>query len=131
MSNVGTILIVDDEKVLRDGCSRILRHEGFHVLTAANGQEALEILALQPVNVILCDLKMPVMGAIEVLENVNEHYPDIPVIIITGHGTLESALECMKKGAFDFVTKPFRVDQLVRVTQRALEKQKLERLLRD
>lgn len=131
MSKVGTILIVDDEKVLRDGCSRILLHEGFQVLTAANGREALEILASQAVNVILCDLKMPVMGAVEVLEKVNESYPDIPVVIITGHGTLESALECMKKGAFDFVTKPFRVDQLVRVTQRALDKQRLERLLRD
>lgn len=124
------VLVADDEKVVRDGCTRILSPEGYTVLTAANGQEALELLAAQPVNVILCDLKMPVMGALEVLEEVGARYPDVPVIIITGHGTVESAVECMKKGAYDFVTKPFRADHLVLIVRRALEKQALERTAR-
>ena len=93
MSAQETVLVVDDEKVIRDGCNRILSPEGFQVLTAENGQDALEVLDRQPANVILCDLKMPVMGALEVLEEVGQRYPDIPVIIITGHGTVESAVD--------------------------------------
>ena len=122
-----TILVVDDEKVIRDGCSRILIAEGYRVLTAVHGQDALEVMASEAVNVILCDLKMPVMGAVEVLETVGARCPDVPVIIITGHGTVESAVECMRKGAYDFITKPFRADHLTIIVQRALEKQALER----
>jgi two-component system phosphate regulon sensor histidine kinase PhoR len=130
MSGQETILVVDDEKVVREGCSRILNPEGFQVLTAENGQEGLEALDREAVNVILCDLKMPVMGALGMLEKVGERYPFIPVIIITGHGTVESAVDCMKKGAYDFITKPFRADHLVLVVRRALEKQALERRAR-
>jgi signal transduction histidine kinase len=124
---MNTVLVVDDEKVIRDGCSRVLAAEGYRVLAAANGQEALDTLATDEVDVILCDLKMPVMGALEVLEVVGVRYPDVPLIIITGHGTVANAVECMKKGAYDFVTKPFRSDHLVLIVQRALEKQALER----
>jgi two-component system, OmpR family, phosphate regulon sensor histidine kinase PhoR len=126
-----TVLVVDDEKVIRDGCSRFLSAEGFRVLTAADGQEALDVLAAELVNVILCDLKMPVKGALEVLEEVSAHYPSVPLIIITGHGTVANAVECMKKGAYDFVTKPFRPDHLVLVVNRALQKQALERRTRE
>jgi two-component system phosphate regulon sensor histidine kinase PhoR len=125
-----TILVVDDEKVIRDGCSRILGPEGYRVLTSVHGQEALAVMAREAVNVVLCDLKMPVMGALEVLEAVGGKYPDVPVIIITGHGTVESAVECMRKGAYDFVTKPFRADHLTLIVERALEKQSLERQAR-
>ncbi|MBM4284164.1 MAG: response regulator [Deltaproteobacteria bacterium] len=127
MAEDETILVVDDEKVIRDGCSLILKPHGYRVVTAANGQEALEVLASQPVNVVLCDLKMPVMGALEVLEEAGRRFPDIPIIIITGHGTVDDAVECMKKGAYDFVTKPFRIDHLTLCVNRALEKQRLER----
>ena len=130
MAEQSTILVVDDEKVIRDGCTLILQPEGYRVATAAHGQEALEVLKAEPVNVILCDLKMPVMGALEVLEEVGRQYPDIPVIIITGHGTVDDAVECMKKGAYDFVTKPFRIDHLVLCVKRALEKQRLEQQAR-
>ncbi len=121
-----TILVVDDEEVLRLGCSRVLTGEGYRVITAANGQEALELLAAQPVNVVLCDLKMPVMGALEVLEEAGARHPGIPIIIMTGLGTVADAVECMKKGAYDFVTKPFSIDHLTLVVRRALEKQQLE-----
>jgi signal transduction histidine kinase/FixJ family two-component response regulator len=122
--------VVDDEKVLRDGCTLVLQPEGYRVVTATNGREALEKLAADPVNVVLCDLKMPVMGALEVLEQTSVRFPHIPVIIMTGLGTVADAVECMKKGAYDFVTKPFSIDHLCLVVKRALEKQLLEQQTR-
>ncbi|MEJ2069679.1 MAG: response regulator [Syntrophobacterales bacterium] len=127
MSEQYTVLVVDDEKVIRDGCTLILQPEGYRVKTAANGKEAIALLEAEPVNVVLCDLKMPVMGALEVLEEARERFPDVPIIIITGHGTVDDAVACMKKGAYDFVTKPFRLDHLTLCVKRALEKQLLER----
>jgi DNA-binding NtrC family response regulator len=118
---IRTVLLVDDEKVIREGCRRAFANEGFRVLIAADGQEALEVLAAARVDAILCDLKMPRMGALGVLEEVVAHYSDVPVIIITGQGTVANALECMKKGAYDFVTKPFRVDDLIEVVKRAID----------
>ena len=126
-----TVLVVDDEKVIRDGCALSLKPEGYRVFTAENGQQALELLAQEPVHVVLCDLKMPVMGALEVLGEMGVRYPDIPVIIITGHGTVDDAVECMKKGAYDFITKPFRLDHLTLCVHRALTKQRLERQARE
>jgi signal transduction histidine kinase len=131
MSEQYTVLVVDDEKVIRDGCTLILQPEGYLVKTAANGQEAIELLASEAVNVVLCDLKMPVMGALEVLEEARERFPEVPIIIITGHGTVDDAVACMKKGAYDFVTKPFRIDHLTLCVKRALEKQLLERRARE
>jgi two-component system, OmpR family, phosphate regulon sensor histidine kinase PhoR len=131
MADQRTILVVDDEKVIREGCSLILKPEGFRVLTAENGKEALDLLGSEPVNLVLCDLKMPVMGALEVLEEAGVRHPEVPIIIITGHGTVDDAVECMKRGAYDFVTKPFRVDHLLIAVNRALEKQRLEREARD
>jgi two-component system phosphate regulon sensor histidine kinase PhoR len=130
MNEQYTVLVVDDEEVLRLGCSRVLTSEGYRVTTAANGQEALEQLAADPANVVLCDLKMPVMGAVEVLEETSSRYPDIPVIIMTGLGTVADAVECMRKGAYDFVTKPFSIDHLIMVVKRALGKQLLEQQTR-
>lgn len=126
-----TVLVVDDEKVIRDGCSRLLGREGYSVLTAVNGQEALEVLASESVDLILCDLVMPVMGALEVLEEVKAKHPDLPLIIITGHGTVSNAVEAMKRGAYDFITKPFRADHMILVINRALEKYTLERRARE
>jgi len=126
MTDKDTILIVDDEEVLRQGCSRLLQGEGFVTVTAVHGAEALEKMVHQPVNVVLCDLKMPVMGALEVLEQAGQRFPDVPVVIMTGLGTVADAVECMKKGAYDFITKPFSIDHLLLVVRRALEKQKLQ-----
>ena len=122
---MSTILVVDDEKVIRDGLKRLLSE--YNVLTAENGQKALEVLACEEVNIILCDLKMPVMGALEVLEAVNSRFPRLPLVVITGHGTVENAVECMRQGAYDFVTKPFSADHLMLIVKRALEKEALER----
>ena len=124
------IMVVDDEKVVRDGCHRVLTGRGYEVIPAENGQIALDILANDAVDMILLDLKMPVMSGEEVLEITGKRYPDIPVIIITGHGTVDTAVECMKKGAYDFVTKPFQIDQFLLTITRAAEKRTLEQKAR-
>jgi signal transduction histidine kinase len=120
------ILVVDDEKVVRDGCHRVLTGKGFEVLTAQNGRQAMDLLTAEAVDVMLLDLKMPVMSGEEVLEEMRTQYPDIPVIIITGHGTIDTAVDSMKKGAYDFVTKPFQIDQFLLTIERAAEKRRLE-----
>jgi DNA-binding NtrC family response regulator len=120
--NRHTVLLVDDEKVIREGCRRAFAASGFRVVTATNGREALDAMTRERIDAILCDLKMPVMGAMGVLEQVTERYPEVPLIIITGQGTVANALECMRNGAYDFVTKPFRVDDLIVVVQRAIDK---------
>jgi two-component system phosphate regulon sensor histidine kinase PhoR len=124
------ILVVDDEKAIRDGCSRVLTGKGYETLTAENGQVALDTLSNEPLDVMLLDLKMPVMDGSQVLEITRSKYPDVPVIIITGHGTVDMAVECMKKGAYDFITKPFQIDQFLLTIERATEKRKLEQKAR-
>lgn len=126
MEEMVKVLVVDDEKVVRDGCRRVLTGREFHVLTADNGRQAMETLLDEPVDIILLDLKMPVMSGEEVLEETKTRYPGIPVIIITGHGTIDTAVECMKKGAYDFITKPFQMDQFLLTVERAAEKRRLE-----
>lgn len=124
------ILVVDDEKVVRDGCHRVLAGEKYDVITAENGQQALEILSKDSVDLLLLDLKMPVMSGEEVLDVTSARYPDIPVIIITGHGTVDTAVECMKKGAYDFITKPFQIEEFRLTITRAAEKRQLEQKAR-
>jgi len=124
------VLVVDDEKVVREGCQRVLAGKGYEVVSAENGQKAMDILKTDKIDIILLDLKMPVMSGEEVLEKVRNQYPDIPVIIITGHGTVDTAVECMKKGAYDFITKPFQVDQFLLTVNRASEKRRLEQKAR-
>jgi len=130
MDEIIKVLVVDDEKVVRDGCRRVLTGKGYEVLTAENGQQAMDTLAEKPVDIILLDLKMPIMSGEEVLEKTCDQYPDIPVIIITGHGTIDTAVECMKKGAYDFITKPFQIDQFLLTINRATEKRTLEQKAR-
>lgn len=120
------ILVVDDERPIREGCHRVLTNKGYEVVTAENGQVALQILGKEIIDLILLDLKMPILSGEEVLKISQESYPDIPVIIITGHGTVDTAVECMKKGAYDFITKPFQMDPFLLTVNRASEKRRLE-----
>ncbi|MEW5725096.1 MAG: response regulator, partial [Thermodesulfobacteriota bacterium] len=115
------LLVVDDERNLREGTERILSREGYEVRLAAQGEEALSLLADQAADVVLLDLKMPGLDGLQVLENIVRVYPDTLVIIVTGFATIETAIEAMKKGAYDFMTKPFRPDQLRLAVARALE----------
>ena len=106
--NVIQVLVVDDELNIREGSQRILRRGGFDVLTASTGLEALELLESQIVPIILLDLKMPGMDGMEVLKRVRQLDETILVIVITGFATVETAIEAMKQGAYDFIPKPFR-----------------------
>jgi DNA-binding NtrC family response regulator len=117
-----TVIVVDDEKVIREGLRRLLSSRGYRVLTAENGRDALDLIRCENIDVVLCDLKMPVMGAVEVLEEVRRTHLDLPVVIFTGQGSIENALECMNKGAYDFVSKPFRTDFLLSVIKCAIER---------
>ncbi|MBW1990163.1 MAG: response regulator [Deltaproteobacteria bacterium] len=121
----GRVLVVDDEKNIRDGCERILSRMGCQVDKAQNGVQALEILERTPAALVLLDLKMPGMDGMDVLERIREKRPGTLVVIITGYATVETAIEAMKRGAYDFIPKPFEPDRLRIVAGRALEKQRL------
>ena len=122
-----TVLVVDDEKGIRDGSKRIISRMGCDVLTAQNGDEGLTILDGNDVAIVLLDLKMPGIDGMEVLKRIQTMNRNILVIVITGFATVETAIEAMKQGAYDFVSKPFEPDQLRIVVNRAREKLWLEK----
>jgi PAS domain S-box-containing protein len=123
------ILVIDDEQIMREGCSRILSKNGWSVITAENGKQGLDEIQnhLDKIDVILLDLMMPGMSGMEVLDQVRNIDPNLLVIVITGYATVESAVEAMKKGAYDFIPKPFTPDQLRIVVRRAIEKRTLQK----
>src|SRR4030067_2077409 len=123
------ILVIDDEQIMREGCSRILSKDGWAVITAENGKQGLDEIQtrLEDIDVILLDLMMPGMSGMEVLDQVRGINPTLLVIVITGYATVESAVEAMKKGAYDFIPKPFTPDQLRIVVRRALERRRLQK----
>ncbi len=129
------VLVVDDEQDIRDGSERILKRIGFQVLKADRGDKALELLTETVVSIVLLDLKMPGMDGMEVLSQIREMDKNILVIVITGYATVETAIEAMKQGAYDFIPKPFDPDQLRIVVNRAADKIRLtweaERLERE
>lgn len=108
-----TILVVDDEKNFRRILEELFKEEGYEVLTAENGQDALEVFKQSDVDLILTDMKMPVMDGMHLLEAVKQIDPQLPVIMMTAHGTVDKAVEAMQKGAYTYVLKPFDNDQLM------------------
>ncbi|MBU1713724.1 MAG: response regulator [Proteobacteria bacterium] len=124
--NMLSVLVVDDEEGIRSGAERILVKMDFKVSTAARGNEALDILNKEEVSIVLLDLKMPGIDGMEVLRRIRETYQNILVIIITGYATVETAIEAMKQGAYDFIAKPFEPDHLRIVVNRAREKIRLK-----
>jgi two-component system NtrC family response regulator len=115
-----TILIVDDEKNYPPILSAVLEEEGFEALTANSGHEALEILDNSDVDLVLTDMKMPAMSGIELLENIKLKDPDLPVIMMTAHGTVEKAVEAMQKGAYSYILKPFDNERMVLYVNKAI-----------
>ncbi len=128
MNRKPKIIVIDDEAIMRDGSSRILTKEDIEVVTAENGETGLDLVRESPntFDVMLLDLMMPGMSGMEVLEHVREIAPSLLVIVVTGYATVDTAVEAMKKGAYDFIPKPFTPDQLRIVVHRALEKKALE-----
>lgn len=121
------ILIVDDEEGIRFSLRGILEDEGYDVLEADNAETGLSLLAAEPVNLMFLDIWMPGMDGLTALDKVQQSYPALPVIMISGHGTIETAVTAIKKGAYDYIEKPLSLDKVVLTSQRALEFQALKR----
>ena len=113
------VLVVDDEQIVLDSAERLLRHDDYRVLKALSAEEALRILEKETVHIVLTDLMMPEMDGLELLQAVKKNRPHTPVIIITGYATINTALQAMQLGAFDYVAKPFTRAELRGVVQRA------------
>ncbi|MCS6979322.1 MAG: sigma-54 dependent transcriptional regulator [Flavobacteriales bacterium] len=124
---MSTVLIVDDEKSIRNILSEILKNEGLNVLEAENGPQALELFKKQGPDLVFCDIKMPGMDGVELLKAMMEHNPETPVVMLSGHGTIETAVECIKSGAYDFISKPVDLNRLLVTLRNALEKKSLVR----
>lgn len=121
------VLVVDDERPIRLLIERELPRAGYVVLTAESGEEALEKVRAQDVDVILLDLKMPGMGGMEALRRIKDSGASAEVVILTGHPDVDSAIAAMKLGAYDYLTKPFKLSELEEVLRRAAERKRLER----
>ncbi|MDE3255106.1 MAG: sigma-54-dependent Fis family transcriptional regulator [Bacteroidota bacterium] len=119
------ILVVDDEKAIRSALKDILSFEGFEVEEAVDGVEAIKKIKENEYDCILCDIKMPKMDGIEVLDQALELKPDIPFILISGHGTIDAAVDAVKKGAFDFISKPPDLNRLLITIRNAIDRSNL------
>ncbi len=123
----GSIYVVDDDKLILDSLSEFLRLEGFEVDGGSSCDEALTALAVKPYDIVLTDVNMPGADGFELLRVVKQRFPDVVVIIITGYGTIESAVEAIKMGAYDYLTKPIIDEELRLVVDRAIEQRTLVR----
>ena len=127
MSNDAFIrfLVVDDQQTIRKLCTTIAASVGFSCTEAASGEEALQFMQAQPPDIVLADLRLEQMNGLQFLEAVKQSVPQTEVAIMTGYGSIESAVQAMKLGAYDYVTKPFRVEELKLTLQRMAEKVRL------
>jgi two-component system, NtrC family, nitrogen regulation response regulator NtrX len=122
---MANILIVDDEKAIRKTLGEILGYEGYKIEEAADGEEALKKFSSGQFDVVLCDIKMPRVDGIEFLEKARQINPDVPVIMVSGHGTIETAVEAVKKGAYDYISKPPDLNRLLITLRNAMDKTNL------
>ena len=121
------ILIIDDEKNIRDGIKKSLEYEGYEVATAENGDKGIDIVYKGGIDLVITDLKMPEKTGEEFLKDVLDFDKHIPVIILTGHGNIETAVDMMSLGAYDFMTKPFNLDKMLLIIARALESKNIKK----
>ncbi len=119
------ILIIDDEKAIRKTLSEILSFEGYRLDEASDGEEGLKRFREKNYDVVLCDIKMPKIDGIEFLQKASEINPDIPIIMISGHGNIETAVEAVKKGAYDYISKPPDLNRLLITIRNAMDKSSL------
>ena len=132
------ILIVEDDDVVREVVSEILSKEGYSAFTARDGLDAIRMLMIEDMHLVLTDLKMPNADGIEVLRQAVKNNPDCAVIILTAYGSLDSALDALKEGAFDYLTKPFKIQEVLFAVEKAYkrrqyinERNELKQYLRD
>lgn len=119
------LLVIDDERSIRNTLKDVLEYEKHHVDLAEDGPEGLEFVKKTEYDLVLCDIKMPKMDGIEVLQKIFEITSDVQVIMISGHGNIDTAVECIKKGAYDFIEKPLDLNRLLITVKNALDKTKL------
>jgi len=124
--NMCRILVVDDEESIREFFQIMLKREGYDVLTASNGREALEILKSKPADLVISDIQMPEMSGMELLQAAKEADPEQLFVMITAFGSTDTAVEAMKLGAYDYVQKPFKIDEVKIVIKQALERRTLK-----
>ncbi|MDB5206191.1 MAG: sigma-54-dependent Fis family transcriptional regulator [Flavisolibacter sp.] len=122
---MSTLLIIDDEKAIRKTLTEILSFEGYKVEDAADGEEGLKKFKEKTFDAVLCDIKMPKLDGLEFLQKATELNPDVPIIIISGHGNIETAVEAVKKGAYDFIQKPPDLNRLLITIRNAMERNNL------
>ncbi|MDQ3367313.1 MAG: response regulator [Myxococcota bacterium] len=120
------ILVVDDERVIREILAEFLTLEGFSVHTVEDGEKALTELRLRPYDLLITDLKMPKLSGLQLLEKIEQERLGVLTVLMTGFGTVETAIEAMKKGAYDYLLKPFKVEEVIHVVERALYRQRLQ-----
>ncbi len=123
----GSILVADDDADIRDILSETLNSLGSRVITAANGRECLDKLDKEAPELVILDIEMPVKNGLEVLKELRQRGRDTTAIMITAYGSIERAVQAMKEGAFDFITKPFDLDHIVLIVEKALERERLKR----
>ncbi|MBP7166618.1 MAG: sigma-54-dependent Fis family transcriptional regulator [Bacteroidia bacterium] len=119
------ILVIDDEKSIRNTLKEILEYEGHEVQDAADGLEGLKKIEAEKFDIVLCDIKMPKMDGLELLDKIMEIQSETPVIMISGHGTIETAVEAIKKGAYDFISKPLDLNRMLITLRNALDRSSL------
>lgn len=119
------ILVIDDERSIRNTLKEILEYEKYEVEVAQTGMEGLNLLEEQKFDIVLCDIKMPEMDGTEVLDKVMEKWPEMPVVMISGHGNIDTAVDAIKKGAYDFIEKPLDLNRLLITIKNAFEKKDL------
>ncbi len=122
---MATILIIDDERAIRKTLGEILSYEGYKIEEASDGEEGLKRFSEKTYDVVICDIKMPKVDGIEFLEKAREMNPDVPIIMVSGHGNIDTAVEAVKKGAFDYVSKPPDLNRLLITLRNALDRQSL------
>ncbi len=119
------ILVIDDEKSIRNTLKEILTYEGFEVVEAQDGMEGLKFVEKEKFDIILSDIKMPKMDGIEVLEKLQELSPETPVVMISGHGNIDTAVEAIRKGAFDYISKPLDLNRMLVTIRNAMDRSSL------
>src|ERR1043165_7930709 len=122
---MASLLIIDDERSIRKTLSEILSFEGYKIEEAADGEEGLKKFREKTFDVVLCDIKMPKVDGLDFLQKAVEINPDVPIIMISGHGTIETAVEAVKKGAYDFIQKPPDLNRLLITIRNAMERNNL------
>jgi PleD family two-component response regulator len=125
-NKLANILIVDDEKEIRSYLTDLLTENNFNVFTAENGMKALEVIDKKKIDIVLADVVMPKMDGIALTRSIKEINPDIPVILMTAYASIEYAVESMKAGAADFISKPFKVKYALFIIKKVLETKQLE-----